>query len=109
MLVGQPTGDRDSGEGTDTEEHQCHRDPQFTEPSGAGHDRGEESEAGEGGRVHQRATFLVWAFAATARLPSGPTPIAYALLIGGPATVTAIAWWEIHRLRTRFGVRLRGG
>ncbi|MGW1288720.1 hypothetical protein ACWDBD_48620 [Streptomyces sp. NPDC001118] len=55
------------------------------------------------------ATFLVWAFAATAKLPSGPTPIAYALLIGGPATVTAIAWWEIHRLRTRFGVRLRGG
>ncbi|MFB8181066.1 hypothetical protein ACFC8N_34585 [Streptomyces sp. NPDC055966] len=55
------------------------------------------------------ATFLVWTFAATAKLPSGPTPIAYALFIGGPATVTAIAWWEIHRLRTRFGVRLRGG
>ncbi|MFB7508531.1 hypothetical protein [Streptomyces broussonetiae] len=55
------------------------------------------------------AIFLVWAFAATAKLPSGPTPIAYALLVGGPATVTAIACWEIHRLRTRFGVRLRGG
>ncbi|MGW1167710.1 hypothetical protein [Streptomyces sp. NPDC002550] len=55
------------------------------------------------------ATFLVWAFAVTARLPSGPTPIAYVLLIGGPATVTAIAWWEVHRLRTRFGMRLRGG
>ncbi|WP_369393309.1 hypothetical protein AB5J72_41495 [Streptomyces sp. CG1] len=54
------------------------------------------------------ATFLVWAFTATAKLPSGPTPIAYVLLIGGPATVTAIAWWEIQRLRTRFGVRLRG-
>jgi hypothetical protein len=55
------------------------------------------------------ATFLVWAFAATTKLPNGPTPIACTLLIGGPATVTAIAWWEIHRLRTRFGVRLRGG
>ncbi|OIJ97601.1 hypothetical protein BIV25_15365 [Streptomyces sp. MUSC 14] len=55
------------------------------------------------------AAFLVWAFAATTKLPDGPTPIAYTLLLGGPATVTAIAWWEIHRLRGRFGARPRGG
>ncbi|WP_448332494.1 hypothetical protein [Streptomyces sp. DSM 41534] len=52
---------------------------------------------------------LVWELAAIGGLPAGPPPIAYTMLIGGPAVVTAIAWWEIHRLRTRYGVLLRGG
>ncbi|MFD8377361.1 hypothetical protein ACFV2X_02060 [Streptomyces sp. NPDC059679] len=54
-------------------------------------------------------TVLVWEYAALGGLPTGPPAIAYVLLIGGPATVTAIAWWEIHRLRTHHGVTLRGG
>ncbi|MGP4050075.1 hypothetical protein [Streptomyces sp. 2A115] len=51
---------------------------------------------------------LVWESAALGGLPTGPPAIAYAIRIGGPATVTAIACWEIHRLRTRYGVTLRG-
>ncbi|WP_405500823.1 hypothetical protein OG501_18420 [Streptomyces niveus] len=54
---------------------------------------------------------LVWEFAAISLamggLPPGPTPLALIAAIGGPATVSALAWWEIHRLRTSHGVRLR--
>lgn len=52
---------------------------------------------------------LVWEFAVLGGPPDGPPPIAYAMLIGGPASVTAIAWWEIRRLRRYHGVTLRGG
>ncbi|WP_159007249.1 hypothetical protein [Streptomyces sp. NRRL S-813] len=52
---------------------------------------------------------LVWELAAVGGLPAGPPVIAYMLLIGGPSTVTAITWWEIHRLRSRYTVTLRSG
>ncbi|MFE7588546.1 hypothetical protein ACFU6K_04030 [Kitasatospora sp. NPDC057512] len=55
---------------------------------------------------------LVWELAATGLafggLPPGPLPVQLGAVVGGPATVTAVAWWEVHRLRTRFGVSLRG-
>ncbi|MFI6102575.1 hypothetical protein [Streptomyces sp. NPDC051310] len=55
---------------------------------------------------------LVWEFAALnlaiAELPPGPPLVQVGALLGGPASVTALAWWEIRRLRTRFGVSLRG-
>ncbi|WP_231406124.1 hypothetical protein [Streptomyces clavuligerus] len=43
----------------------------------------------------------------TAGLPPGPPLLQAAVLAGGPLSVTAVAWWEIHRLRTRHGVELR--
>ncbi|MFF2744243.1 hypothetical protein ACFVVA_01770 [Kitasatospora sp. NPDC058048] len=68
-------------------------------------------------RVH--ATFppiltgiVVWELAGIGLLfgglPPGPPPVQLCAVVGGPATVTAVAWWEVHRLRTRFGVSLRG-
>ncbi|WP_286250599.1 hypothetical protein [Streptomyces graminofaciens] len=55
---------------------------------------------------------LVWEFSAiglaTGGLPPGPPAVQFAALVGGPASVTAVAWWEIRRLRTRHGVALRG-
>lgn len=54
-------------------------------------------------------TVLVWECAALGGLPAGPPVIAYALLFGGPAMVTAIAGWEIHRLHTWYGATLRRG
>ncbi|MFG2516436.1 hypothetical protein [Streptomyces sp. NPDC048584] len=54
---------------------------------------------------------LVWEFAVIGLIAGGPPPgppvIQLCALLGGPATVTAVAWWEIHRLRTRYGVVLR--
>jgi hypothetical protein len=54
---------------------------------------------------------LVWELAAVNLLLAGPPPgpplIQLCALIGGPASVTAVAWWEIGRLRTRYGVTLR--
>ncbi|MDJ1134306.1 hypothetical protein [Streptomyces iconiensis] len=48
---------------------------------------------------------LVWIFAflglSTGGLPPGPVPLAVGALLGGPVSVTAVAWWEIHRLRQR--------
>ncbi|AXK36105.1 hypothetical protein DVA86_29450 [Streptomyces armeniacus] len=52
---------------------------------------------------------LVWEYAAIGGLPTGPPAIAYVMLVGGPASVTAIACWEIRRLRTHCGVTLGGG
>ncbi|MGW6740035.1 hypothetical protein ACWGDX_04665 [Streptomyces sp. NPDC055025] len=54
---------------------------------------------------------LVWELAAinlTAGMPPGPLFIQICAVLGGPASVTAVAWWEVARLRSRFGVRLRG-
>uniref|UniRef100_UPI000AA42B53 hypothetical protein n=1 Tax=Streptomyces stelliscabiei TaxID=146820 RepID=UPI000AA42B53 len=54
---------------------------------------------------------LVWEFAALNLAVGGPPPgpplVQLAALVGGPASVTAVAWWEVRRLRTRYGVRLR--
>ncbi|MFF2173215.1 hypothetical protein [[Kitasatospora] papulosa] len=55
---------------------------------------------------------LVWELAAInlamAGMPPGPPFIQLCALIGGPASVSAVAWWEIDRLRNRYGVTLRG-
>ncbi|WP_326767975.1 hypothetical protein OG978_28675 [Streptomyces sp. NBC_01591] len=55
---------------------------------------------------------LVWELAAinliTDGMPPGPPFIRICALIGGPVSVSAVAWWEIDRLRTRYGVTLRG-
>ncbi|MFF2727359.1 hypothetical protein ACFVS9_05575 [Streptomyces sp. NPDC058008] len=54
---------------------------------------------------------VVWEFAIvglfTGGLPPGPPPVQVLVFLGGPVSVTALAWWEIHRLRTRRGVSLR--
>ncbi|QOV47840.1 hypothetical protein IPT68_29830 [Streptomyces chromofuscus] len=55
---------------------------------------------------------LVWEFAALSLAaggtPPGPPLVQLLALLGGPASVTAVAWWEIGRLRERYGIRLRG-
>lgn len=54
---------------------------------------------------------LVWELAAVSLafsgLPPGPLPVQLAAVIGGPASVTAVAWWELTRLRERYGVTFR--
>lgn len=48
---------------------------------------------------------LVWELAtiglATGGLPPGPPLVQFAAVVGGPASVTGVAWWEIRRLRRR--------
>ncbi|CAL9419139.1 hypothetical protein SUDANB37_01829 [Streptomyces sp. enrichment culture] len=55
---------------------------------------------------------LVWEMAAVnlsyGGLPPGPPLVQFCALLGGPASVTAVAWWEMRQLRTRYGVRVRG-
>ncbi|MFG2878116.1 hypothetical protein ACGFYU_24440 [Streptomyces sp. NPDC048337] len=55
---------------------------------------------------------LVWELAvfnlAMTGTPPGPPFIQILAVIGGPASVSAVAWWEIGRLRARYGVTLRG-
>ncbi|MGW2014677.1 hypothetical protein [Streptomyces sp. NPDC001927] len=57
-------------------------------------------------------TVLVWVLAfrslSSGGLPPGPVPLAVCAFLAGPASVTALAWWEIHRLRRLHGVRWRG-
>ncbi|MHC3819550.1 hypothetical protein [Streptomyces sp. DT9] len=51
----------------------------------------------------------VWVFALVSRSSGGPPPGPEPLVVFcGPASVTALAWWEIHRLRHRHGMRWRG-
>ncbi|MET9390945.1 hypothetical protein ABZY20_11115 [Streptomyces sp. NPDC006624] len=54
---------------------------------------------------------LVWEFTVISLLagglPPGPPVIQVLAVLGGPASVTAVAWWEISRLRSRHGVTLR--
>lgn len=54
---------------------------------------------------------LVWEFAVLSLLagglPPGPPVIQILAVLGGPASVTAVAWWEIRRLRALHGVTLR--
>ncbi|WKX72306.1 hypothetical protein [Streptomyces sp. XD-27] len=55
---------------------------------------------------------LVWALAifnlAVKGMPEGPPPVQLSSLLGGPLSVTAVSLWELHRMRTRFGVTVRG-
>ncbi|MBB4893694.1 hypothetical protein FHS39_002725 [Streptomyces olivoverticillatus] len=41
-------------------------------------------------------------------LPNGPLAVKIAAFLGGPLSVTAVSCWELHILRTRHGVRIRG-
>lgn len=58
------------------------------------------------------AGVLVWELAAinlvTAGMPPGPPLVRICAVIGGPASVSAVAWWEIGRLRRRYGVTFGG-
>ncbi|QES42164.1 hypothetical protein DEJ49_15240 [Streptomyces venezuelae] len=40
-------------------------------------------------------------------LPHGPPLAQWSAILGGPVSVTAVALWELHRMRTRHGVRIR--
>ncbi|MFJ3158903.1 hypothetical protein [Streptomyces kanasensis] len=55
---------------------------------------------------------LVWELAGINLYHGGPPPgpplVQWCALLGGPASVTAVAWWELRRLRTRYGVTVRG-
>lgn len=54
---------------------------------------------------------LVWEFAlislAAGGLPPGPPVVQVLAVLAGPVSVTAVARWELNRLRTRYGVVLR--
>ncbi|MYQ76051.1 MULTISPECIES: hypothetical protein [unclassified Streptomyces] len=54
----------------------------------------------------------VWVFAlvshSTGDRPPFPEPLAVCAVVGGPVTVTALACWEIHRLRQHHGMQWRG-
>ncbi|WP_193318937.1 hypothetical protein [Nonomuraea phyllanthi] len=52
---------------------------------------------------------LVWECFALNGMPGGPPAVACLLFLGGPIMVSAIVWWELHRLRVSHGVTLRGG
>jgi hypothetical protein len=52
---------------------------------------------------------LVWECFAFNGLAGGPPVVASLLFLGGPVMMSAIVWWEIHSLRVRHGVTLRGG
>ncbi|WP_433437173.1 hypothetical protein [Nonomuraea sp. CA-141351] len=52
---------------------------------------------------------LVWECFALNGLPGGPPAIACLLFLGGPIMMSAIVWWELHRLRVCHGITLRGG
>ncbi|MEU6554332.1 hypothetical protein ABZ915_29280 [Streptomyces sp. NPDC046915] len=41
-------------------------------------------------------------------MPAGPPVAQFCSLLGGPLSVTAVSAWEMWRLRTRFGVTVRG-
>ncbi|KMS66790.1 hypothetical protein ACM01_44990 [Streptomyces viridochromogenes] len=55
---------------------------------------------------------LVWVLAIfnliSEGMPQGPPVAQFCSLLGGPLSVTAVSAWEMWRLRTRFGVTVRG-
>ncbi|MER5943188.1 hypothetical protein ABT121_38545 [Streptomyces sp. NPDC001928] len=55
---------------------------------------------------------LVWVLAIfnliDSGMPAGPPVAQFCSLLGGPLSVTAVSAWEVWRLRTRFGVTIRG-
>ncbi|MFH8486838.1 hypothetical protein [Streptomyces longisporoflavus] len=40
-------------------------------------------------------------------LPHGPPAAQWCAVLGGPVSVTAVALWELRRMRTRHGIRIR--
>ncbi|MBE8476151.1 hypothetical protein [Streptomyces justiciae] len=58
-------------------------------------------------------TVFVWVFALFNLIDSGmpeqgPPAVQLCSLLGGPVSVTAVALWELRRMRTRYGVTVRG-
>ncbi|MER6183497.1 hypothetical protein [Streptomyces sp. NPDC001652] len=55
---------------------------------------------------------LVWVLAVfnaiDSGMPQGPPAVQYCSLLGGPLSVTAVSLWEMRRMRTRYGVTVRG-
>lgn len=55
---------------------------------------------------------LVWVFAALNVIGDGAPPgsavVQFCSTLGGPLSVTAVSLWELRRMKTRFGVTLRG-
>ena len=55
---------------------------------------------------------LVWVLAVfnliDSGMPQGPPVFQFCSLLGGPLSVTAVSLWELRRMRTRFGVTVRG-
>ncbi|MFE5814431.1 hypothetical protein ACFQ6S_13660 [Streptomyces sp. NPDC056479] len=55
---------------------------------------------------------LVWVLALfnliDSGMPQGPPVAQFCSVLGGPLSVTAVSAWEMWRLRTRFGVTVRG-
>ncbi|MFE1951603.1 hypothetical protein ACFW9D_14155 [Streptomyces sp. NPDC059524] len=55
---------------------------------------------------------LVWAMFGVQVLDDAPVaaplPVRILFLAGPPLSVTALSWWELRRLRTHFGITLRG-
>ncbi|WP_256343219.1 hypothetical protein [Streptomyces sp. MW-W600-10] len=53
----------------------------------------------------------IWAFALVSQAAGGPPPfpepLAICAVLGGPASVTVLAWWEIRHLRHQHGMRWR--
>ncbi len=58
------------------------------------------------------ATLLVWEVALfdvfRGAYDTVPFAVRMVLTLGGPLSVTALALWELRRLRTRYGITLRG-
>lgn len=50
---------------------------------------------------------MIFSVALEGGLPYGPPAAQWSAVLGGPLSVTAVALWELHRMRTRHGVRVR--
>ncbi|MGW7087381.1 hypothetical protein ACWGH2_28325 [Streptomyces sp. NPDC054871] len=50
---------------------------------------------------------MLFSVALEGGLPHGPPAVQWCAILGGPLSVTAVALWELHRMRTRHGVRIR--
>ncbi|MEV2251621.1 hypothetical protein AB0I94_13765 [Streptomyces sp. NPDC050147] len=50
---------------------------------------------------------MLFSVALDGGLPHGPPAVQWCAVLGGPVTVTAVALWELRRMRTRHGVRIR--
>ncbi|MGW6907937.1 hypothetical protein [Streptomyces sp. NPDC054940] len=57
-------------------------------------------------------TILVWVLAVfnliDSGMPKGPPVFQFCSLLGGPLSVTAVSLWELRRMRTRYGITVRG-